>query len=232
MTELGIHIGCSPVNRGATLPTAEKNPVGRPIDHQKTQQVFDAIDLVLLKDGIGGLAIEKIAKTAGISKATLYRRFGDMEGILEAYVSTFTKDALDQALPADGLSIDDSQEFERMLTALGIQLMQLISQPRVIAFDNAMLSAGPALLSIKEKVYRNGPQQATRKIGEILARAGVKSPLFDSQSLGDLLFHVWRSGFYDELRVTGTMQMNNKELERHVTKRTRFFLRGVQKELP
>ena len=73
------------------MPEIHKKTAGRPVDHQKTQRVFAALDDILAKEGISGLSIEIIAKNAGISKATLCRRFGDLKGVLGAYVETFTQ---------------------------------------------------------------------------------------------------------------------------------------------
>jgi TetR/AcrR family transcriptional repressor of mexJK operon len=206
------------------MSETHKKTAGRPVDHQKTKKVFAAIDAILANEGIAGLSIERIAKNAGISKATLYRRFGDIKGVLGAYVETFTQSALDQALHSDGVNLRKPSDLEQVLISLGVELMTLISQPRVIAFDNAMLAAGPQFIELKEALYRNGPQQAVSQISELLEQAGITSPLFDTDSLGDILFHIWRSGFYDRARMTGKMEMNSKQLERHIASGTRLFL--------
>lgn len=216
------------------MSATHKKSAGRPVDHQKTQKVFTTIDDILANEGIAGLSIEKIAKKAGISKATLYRRFGDIKGVLGAYVETFTQSALEQGLHrksnSDSVDLKNPSDLEQVLISMGVELMTLISQPRVIAFDNAMLAAGPQFSELKDALYRNGPQQAATQISDLLKQAGITSPLFDTDSLGDILFHIWRSGFYDRARVTGKREMNSKQLEKHVTSGTRLFLSGILSE--
>jgi TetR/AcrR family transcriptional repressor of mexJK operon len=209
------------------ISNIHKKTAGRPVDHQKTQSVFEAIDNILANEGISGLSIERIAKKAEISKATLYRRFGDIQGVLSAYVETFTQNALDKTLHDKSINKSNSLELEQILVGIGIELMKLISHPRVIAFDNAMLSAGPKFITFKEEMYRAGPQKAVSQIGELLESVGVTSLLFDSNSLGDILFHIWRSGFYDKARITGQVLMNDEQLEQHITAGTRFFLSRI-----
>lgn len=202
----------------------DKKSVGRPIDYVKTQNVFEAIDRILANEGISKLSIERIAKTAEISKATLYRRFRNLKGILNAYVETFTADALAPLWQDKKVNVKDPQEIEQLLIKLGTKLMQLITQPRVIAFDNAMLSAGVEYLEFKQDLFKKGPQNAVRQIGDVLEQAGIVSAFFDSYRLGDILFHIWRSGVYDKARVSGQLVMSSKQLDQHITLGTQFFL--------
>ena len=201
-----------------------KNSVGRPVDHQKTEMMFDAIDLILANEGIAGLSIEKIAKNASISKATLYRRFGSIKGILAAYVDTFTQNAFNKVHYFERINQTTPFELEPLLNQMGIELMTLVSNPKVVAFDNAILASGQKFKDLKQLLYSNGPHKAANQIGELLKHAGVTSSIFDFNELGDLLFHIWRSGFYDQVKITGEMKIENKELEQHIADRTRFFL--------
>lgn len=203
---------------------------GRPIDQQKTQHIFNAIDEILANEGIAVLSIERIAKYAGISKATLYRRFTNLRGVLTAYVETFTDNALDQSANGKHAPAKTLCQLEEILIKTGVELMLLISQPRVIAFDNAILAAGPQFMDLKRDLYKNGPQRAINSINELLMQANMSSPLLARDSLGDVLFHLWRSQCYDIARVEGKMQMSLKQLETHVTVTTQFFLTNLIQE--
>jgi AcrR family transcriptional regulator len=209
------------------MTTSEKSSsAGRPIDLQKTIQVFKAIDTILETEGISGLSIERIAKTSVVSKATLYRRFHSLEGLLTAYVETFIQLTLDspEIIPANALCPNN---VESSLTQFGIRLMKLISASRVVTFDNAMIAAGPQFNPLKQVLYRNGPHKAITHIGQYLQSAGIHSPLFDHLQLADMLFHLWRSGFYDQLRFLGHMTLSPEQLEQHIAATTRFFLAGL-----
>ncbi|UGA57267.1 TetR/AcrR family transcriptional regulator [Vibrio sp. VB16] len=206
------------------MKKTDKKAVGRPIDDEKTQKVFEAIDNILANEGISKLSIERIANTAKISKATLYRRFRNLKGILNAYVETFTSNALTPLLQDKKVNVKDPIDLEQLLIKLGTNLMKLITQPRVIAFDNAMLSAGVEYSELKQDLFKKGPQNAIRQIGNVLEQAGIVSDFFDSYRLGDILFHIWRSGVYDKARVSGQVVMNSKQLDQHITLGTQFFL--------
>lgn len=207
---------------------SNKRSVGRPVDHQKTAKVFETIDEILSQDGITHLSIERVAKNAGISKATLYRRFGDLKGLLTAYVGTFTQETIESGLAnTSSKDIRERGELERQLNHLGVELMWLISKPRIVAFDNAILAAGPELNELKQAMYRNGPQMALNSITELLTSAGVRKAGFGASDLADILFHLWRSGFYDKVRFSGEMHLSKKELVLHIESATPFFLSSL-----
>jgi AcrR family transcriptional regulator len=209
------------------MTTPDKKKLGRPVDSHKTQKVFDAIDSILANQGLSGLSIEGIAKLAGISKVTLYRRFGNIKGALSAYVEVFTQHAIDNATQSYGTD-DNLGTIEEQLNRLGLALLTLICQPRVIAFDNAIIAAGPELTELKERLYLQGPLKAAETIGSLLEQADIRSPLFNTPELGALLFSIWQSQVYDRARMNGSLEMSPEELARHITKGTRFFLEALR----
>ncbi|GAB6260581.1 TetR/AcrR family transcriptional regulator [Photobacterium sp. R1] len=201
---------------------------GRPVDSQKTLQIFSAIDEILAAEGIARLSIERIASTAKVSKVTLYRRFTNLEGVISAYVESFTQTALERSLS----EMQSLGQFspEQKLVRLGTQVMVLLSQPSVIAFDNAIAAAGPKFQGLKEELFRHGPQRVVSEISAILSQSGVNSLSFTLAQLADMLFQLWKSDFYDELRFTGHMPLSLAQLEQHVLIRTQFFLNALERE--
>ncbi len=53
---------------------------------QTMQKLLEAFDKILMEEGFQSLGINKIAKTAGVSKVLIYRYFGDFNGLLKAYL--------------------------------------------------------------------------------------------------------------------------------------------------
>ncbi|WP_070965750.1 TetR/AcrR family transcriptional regulator [Vibrio sonorensis] len=191
---------------------------GRPIDNKKTERIFAAINEIFVSQGIAKLSMERIARLAGVSKVTLYNRFGSLEGIIEAYVETLTE----QALLLERTN-DPQANIEASLVQLGHQLVHLLSQPEIVAFDNAMAASGDSFASLRKKVYKMGPGKAEMKISELLSEAGLSHSSFSQLELGRMLYHLWISPFYDQLKFTGYMCLSPDELNEHVVKTTHFF---------
>lgn len=53
---------------------------------QTMHKLLLAFDKILTEEGFQSLGINKIAKTAGVSKVLIYRYFGDFDGLLTAYL--------------------------------------------------------------------------------------------------------------------------------------------------
>lgn len=51
-----------------------------------TLRIVDALEEVITERGLAGIAVNRIAEKAGVSKVLIYRYFGGMEGLLEYYV--------------------------------------------------------------------------------------------------------------------------------------------------
>ena len=59
---------------------------GRDRDRDKTRQaLIDAVATVLASKGFGGLGINALARAAGVDKVLIYRYFGGLQGLLEAF---------------------------------------------------------------------------------------------------------------------------------------------------
>ncbi|MBI1261376.1 MAG: TetR family transcriptional regulator [Rhizobiales bacterium] len=57
-----------------------------PRDRLKTEQtILDAIGRLILRDGLAGVGVNALAREAGIDKVLIYRYFGDLDGVYEAF---------------------------------------------------------------------------------------------------------------------------------------------------
>jgi AcrR family transcriptional regulator len=60
----------------------EKNKGGRPRSAQSHQAILDATLGLLAQDGFNGLSFEGVAERAGVSRATIYRRWASKEELV------------------------------------------------------------------------------------------------------------------------------------------------------
>ncbi len=55
---------------------------------QTMQRILTAVEVILAEEGFGALGINRIAKQADVGKALIYRYFGGLEGVIDAYGET------------------------------------------------------------------------------------------------------------------------------------------------
>jgi AcrR family transcriptional regulator len=51
------------------------------------QRMLDAVAAIILRDGLAGMGINALAREAGCDKVLIYRYFGDLEGVYEAFAA-------------------------------------------------------------------------------------------------------------------------------------------------
>ncbi|HEY4604509.1 MAG TPA: helix-turn-helix domain-containing protein [Blastococcus sp.] len=112
------------------------------------EQVLTAARESFLEAG-PGVPLEEVARRAGVGIATLYRRFGDREGLLRAVVLAALEDsraAAEAALDAAGQGDDGLQALARYMHAV---LDLRVSAVVPLALDRLDLEA-PEIVSVRE----------------------------------------------------------------------------------
>ena len=69
-------------------------------------RVLEAMQRVLARDGFSGATVERVAQEAGVGTATIYRRFGDREGLFAAYASRFSPRRLARGLAESEVDLE------------------------------------------------------------------------------------------------------------------------------
>jgi AcrR family transcriptional regulator len=69
----------------------------------RRRQILDATGRIVVADGFGALTIDGVAREAGITRPVVYDLFGDLDGLLAAFVA----DAEQRALVAIGGALPD-----------------------------------------------------------------------------------------------------------------------------
>ena len=71
------------------VETIVKKKARRPKDRQATEQtLIAACETILLRDGPGGMGVNKVVEEAGVGKDLIYRYFGGLPGLIQRWVET------------------------------------------------------------------------------------------------------------------------------------------------
>ena len=91
-------------------------------EHDVPTRVLEALRDVLEDEGMSGTTVERVAEAAGVSPATVYRRFGDRAGLFAAYAERFSP-----RRTADEL-LCSADRMEDALTHLATETLRFMRQ--------------------------------------------------------------------------------------------------------
>ncbi|HIK37080.1 MAG TPA: TetR/AcrR family transcriptional regulator [Geminocystis sp. M7585_C2015_104] len=105
------------------------------VEVDKTEKILAAALKLFLENGYRGTTMEEIAKTAGVSKQTLYSHFGDKEGLFKALVTKVSKQKFNLvwAKPLRG-------KPEVVLRNLANRIIREVSEPEYLDFIHLIVT--------------------------------------------------------------------------------------------
>lgn len=140
---------------------------------RKFDQVLEGARAVFMAQGFEGAAVDEIARTAGVSKATLYAYFPDKRLLFLEVVRVECRAQADAALA----EIDPAAPPEQVLR---------FGARRIVDFYTSELGKGVARLRAAEserfpelgrQFYETGPELARARIGDYLAAVCARGAL-------------------------------------------------------
>lgn len=174
-------------------PSAEPAPrsPGRPRDPAIDDAILQATLTVLTDDGYAGLTMDRVAAEAGVSKATIYRRWSTRRDVLLAAV-----DRLSAAVP-----VPDTGTLHGDLTAIAHGLATVFAAP----------STGPLVAALLGQAARDPDLADALRTGFLASRrAAALDALRAADARGelrdvdlDVAVDLLAAPFYYRLLVTG-----------------------------
>jgi len=146
-----------PVHEDRERPTA---------GDRRRRAIIDAAYALFMEKGYESVSVDEIIRMAGGSKATLYKFFGNKEGVLRAVISALADDMLnrfDAEFPA-------ARTPRESLLRIGSTLAELaLSENAINQFRHAVAHA-KAFPDVARLWFEAGPQRTIEGIARFLAR--------------------------------------------------------------
>jgi AcrR family transcriptional regulator len=138
----------------------------------KRQQILDGARKVFLAQGFDGASMAEIARTAGVSKGTLYVYFDSKEQLFEAIAHEAC------AAQAEGVfSLDPADhDVETALTRLGRGFVKFLCRPGAMSPLRTVISISERMPEIGKEFYQSGPakgRELVRRYLEAQVAAGI-----------------------------------------------------------
>lgn len=152
---------------------------GRPPDPRVEEQIVVAARRVIVAEGWRGLTFDNVARSAGVARSTLYRRYGTVSGLMLALMQGFYDEA----------EVSDTGTLHGDLSALMNGIHDIWVQPDNVKFLAAVVAAlgtDPNIAAAYREQHRERRTE-TRLVLERAVERGEIDGRFDHELILDLL---------------------------------------------
>lgn len=208
--------------------SAEPARAGRPTDAHKTEAILDAARAVFFSEGYSAASIERIAQQAGVSKVTIYKRFGDKSGLLEALVKRQASHMTEAISEANR----DAPTLEKQLINFGNTLLGFLLDESHFFFDSMLAIEKQRHPEASQRYFDAGPGTMRRELIAILSDADKRGDLSldNPQSAAEDLVSLWKGFNEVEIRFGVKTTPAPDEINSHVRHGVDLFLRAYRSE--
>ncbi|PZQ85948.1 MAG: TetR family transcriptional regulator [Ancylobacter novellus] len=126
---------------------------------EKRQQILRGARGVFLASGFDGASMGEIARTAGVSKATLYFYFASKEDLFAAVVSEVCRETAEQTF-----ALDSEADVREALTLTGHRYVQAMIRPEHIATVRMVVGIAERLPEIGRTFLAAGPNAGVENL--------------------------------------------------------------------
>lgn len=157
----------------------------RPDLPAKAMQVVEAARALFTEQGFGAVSMDQVAKSAGVSKATVYAHFQSKEQLFVAIVRSACLSYAETVMP----EVRDAPDIRAALIRIGHAIASFLTAPRTMAVYRIIVAEGPRFPDLARGWYENGPRSFKRLLTGFLTEAVAKGQLrIDNPRLAAELF--------------------------------------------
>lgn len=176
----------------------QSSPVAAAPTSQKRHQIVEAAVALFLAQGYGAVSMDAIARSAGVSKATLYAYFTSKDQLFATLIGDACRENTENGanFPAEASDIAEA------LTQIGACVLHFVLQERKLAIYRMTVAEATRFPELGQAFMVNGPQRVHQRLAEWMeqqTRAGrLATP--DAPLAADQFLALLRTGMF--LRAT------------------------------
>lgn len=129
--------------------------VGRPKDLEKRKQILEAAKALFLLHGYHGSSMNQIAKTAGVTKLTVYNHFQDKENLFTCAI----EQTCEESINARPLSLTAESDFKACFYHACELALNIICLPEAIKLEHLLIELAAEKNSLVFQFYHVSHQK-------------------------------------------------------------------------
>ncbi len=207
-----------------TIEVAEAGYSPRERGLLRRDRFLDAATEVFMQFGYEAASLQEIVSRAGGSLATLYRLFGNKEGLFQAVIERKSGRLLEQLdLPHMG-----GREPQVVLHNVGMRFLELILSPDVISLHRLLIAESARNPRLREIFLAMAPERSLRAVADYLetqVNTG-RLQLTDCYLAATQFLNMIKGNFHMRSLMGENIRLTEAESERIVAHAVHLFLHG------
>ncbi len=197
----------------------------RPSTKQKQQRILEVASQLFFEQGFTQTSLDQVIERCGGSKQTLYRYFGDKQGLLNAVVGH----SIEQFSMAFQFRSNSREPLSQQLIHFGIAYLGTILSPRVLDTYRIIMAESRHHPALAQFYLQQGPNSVIRHLVAFLEQQIAQGqlrcddPAQASQHLLSLL-----KGEYHQEALLGIEIPDERMIRHSVEQAVACFLHGYQ----
>ena len=203
------------------MRTAEQGAVEGSGSDQKRRQILEGARRVFLGTGFDGASMGEIARSAGVSKGTLYTYFDSKESLFETLIME-ERAGLAEAL----FRLDpDDPDVRAVLHRLGCSFLAMMVRPEHVASVRIVIGAAEKFPRLGQVFYEAGPRQGITRLAAYLTQQAAAGRLVvaDAELAAQQFLELCSGAVFKRLLFRVAATPTPTEIERHVGEVLRVF---------
>lgn len=206
----------------------EERRGGRPAagtDPQKRRQILDGAHRIFSELGFDATSMSDVARSAQVSKATLYVYFQDKEHLFTAICA----EQRDRNIAEKLALLDINQPVPEVLGRFGFEILSILAQPMVVAAHRIVIGVAERMPEIGSEFYEAGPVRVINAVADYLDHhvAAGRLSIPDTRLAAAQFCEVIQGGMV-KARLYGVLSEPppREEIEKNVASGLALFLKG------
>jgi AcrR family transcriptional regulator len=194
-------------------------------DSSKRRQILDGARKVFMDLGFDGASMGEIARSAGVSKGTLYVYFADKNRLFEAIVE---EEALEQGKVA--FNFDPERDVTTTLMEFGQAYIQLLCRPGGGSATRTVMAIAERMPDVGRRFYNNVVALTIARLARYLeVRAGLGDLEIDDCQLAATQFmQMCQASLFMPFLFQAAPAPSAERIAEVVKSATRMFLAGYR----
>lgn len=190
----------------------------------KPAQILEAAGKLFLENGYGAVSMDNVAKTANVSKATLYAHFRSKDELFAAMVACECRDQMG-ALSCDEVS---RMEVADALRLVGRRFMRMILSGKALAAYRVVVAEAHRFPELARAFYESGPAHSHRQMAAFLREADRRGALRipDADLAAEQFFGLLKAHIHTRFILCIENTVSEAEVERFIEAAVTLFTRG------